>query len=312
MWILDVTTTIGATLLLAVGVILLVRSGPPQKPTSAGHWFGLAILLEVAARYLHLPAVETEVSKLAATLDGHHQWYNVPYVLTITCTTVAIVYCVPAVGWLLGANVRPWPPHIFAAGSFLIMVVSFAASDLWQRPIDYLPDAFEWDAAQIIFWGYVAFAIAAVGLIALVLIAGTLRDFRGSIRLMMLLIASSACTAVAFAAHIVLRVFAVKAAPGLFPDIYTRNGSFIAVLLTTLVTVQLLAAFFVPLIVRLRMRVVYFQMLWRQREEWNLSRELDHRNVFDDLEIPETRWECWRAARTPVVARRMLFEMSTV
>ncbi|MBT0568631.1 hypothetical protein [Williamsia sp. CHRR-6] len=312
MWFLDVVTTIGATLLLAVGVILLARSGPPRKPTSAGHWFGLAILLFVAARFLHLPTIENEMSRIAATLDGHHQWYNIPYMLTITCTTVAIVYCVPAVAWLLGANVRLWPPHIFAGGSFVVMIVSFAASDLWKRPIDYLPAAFEWDTAQIVFWGYVATAIAAVGLIALALIAGTLRDFRGPIRLMMILIASSACTAVAFAAHIVLRVFFVKAAPGMFPHSYITNGSFIAVLLTTLVTVQLLGAFFVPLVVRLRMRIVYFQMLWQQREEWNLSRELDHRNVFDDLEIPETRWECWRAARTPVVARRMLFEMSTV
>lgn len=312
MWILDITTTIGASLLLGVGVILLARSGPVSKPTSAGHWFGLAVLLFVAARFLHLPAIETEVSNLAADLDGHNQWYNIPYLLTITCTTVAIVYCVPAVAWLLGVDVKPWPPHIFAVGSVVVMVSSFAASDLWQRPIDYLPDAFTWDAPQIIFWGYVALAIAAVGLIALGLIAGTLRDFRGPIRLMMILIASSACTAVAFAAHIVLRVFAVNAAPGLFPRGYVENGSFIAVLLTTLVTVQLLGAFFVPLVVRLRMRIIYFQMLWAQREEWDLSRQLDHRNVFDDLEIPETRRDCWVAARTPVAARRMLFEMSTV
>lgn len=312
MWILDVTTTVGASLLLVVGVILVARSGPIRKPTSAGHWFGVAVLLFVAARFLHLPAIETEVSKIVADLDGHKQWYNIPYVLTITCTTVAIVYCVPAVAWLLGADVKLWPPHIFAAGSFVVMICSFAASDLWKQPIDYLPDDFVWDAPQMIFWGYVAFAIAAVGLIALALIAGTLCDFRGPIRLMMVLIASSACTAVVFAAHILLRVFAVKAAPDLFPRSYVANGSFIAVLLTTLVTVQLLGAFFVPLVVRLRMRIAYFQMLWAQREEWDLSRQLDHRNVFDDLEIPETRWDCWVAARTPVVARRMLFEMSTV
>ena len=312
MWTLDVTTTIGASLLSLVGILLLARSGPATRPTSAGHWFGLAILLFVAARFLHLPAVESELSELAARLDGHHQWFNIPYVLTITCTTVAIVYCVPAVAWLIGLDVKPWTPHAFALASSVVMLVSFATSGLWRHEESYLPDAFEWSASQIVFWGYVAAAIASVGIISLALIMGALREFTGPIRVMMMLVASSASTAVLFAVHIVLRVFVVKAAPGLFPRAYIDNGSLIAVLLTTLVTVQLLCAFLVPQLVRLRMRIAYFRMLWAHHDDWDRSRQLEHRNVFDRLKIPTTRWACWRAARTPVVAQRMLFEMSTV
>lgn len=312
MWILDLTTSIGASFLALVGVVLLARSGPVRNPTSAGHWFGIAVLLFVTARFLHLPGIEDQASFVAGELLGHYNWHNIPYVLTITCTTVAIVYCVPAVAWLVGADVKPLVPHLFAGGSSAIMLTAFITSGLWRQPEPYLPDAFEWNASQVIFWGYIALAIAGVGIISLGLILGNLREFTGPIRVMMLLIASSAITAVVFALHIVLRVFIIKAAPGLFPEAYARNGSLIAVALTTLVTVQLLAAFLVPLLVRLWVRIQYFQMLWDRHDEWVRSRQLEHRNVFEHLQIPQTRLECWRAARTPVIARRMLFEMSTV
>ena len=312
MWILDLLTTIGASFLALVGVSLLARSGPITRPTSAGHWFGFAVLFFVAARFLHLPPIEDRVSRFVSDVDGHHQWYNIPYVLTITCTTIAIVYCVPAVAWLSGGNVKAAPPHGFAALTAAVLLTSFATSGLWRQPHDYLPDAFRWSISQVVFWGYVALAIASVGVIALGLIAYTLRELTNPFRPMMLLIASSAVTAVLFALHIVLRVFAVQAIPGLFPAVYVHNSAFIAVLLTTLVTIQLFGAFLVPVWVRYSARVRDAQMLWRSREAWTESRQLEHRNVFSQLEIPETAWQCWRAAREPVVVRRMLFEMSTV
>lgn len=310
MWLLDVVTTAGAFVLLGIGVVLLSRSGPISAPSSGAHWVGMAILLFVSARLLHLPPIENSFDALASgsTLIGN--WYNIPYLLTILSTTLALVYCVPATAWVVGHRFNPAAPHCLAAISAGVLIISFATSDLRTRPIAYLPDAFDWSVSQVLFWAYVAAAIAVVGVAAIALIGRTLSEFVGAIRTMMTLIGLAAVGAILFSLHIICRVFGVHAVPGAFPSAYVRNGSFIAVGLTTLVTVLLVAALLVPQFVKLRDRLRRYQLLIDRNEDWLRARRTNHRNLFDDIAVPVTRAECWRASATPVITHRMMFEIA--
>lgn len=310
MWLLDLVTTAGSFVLLGIGAVLLSRSGPIAAPSSGAHWIGMAIVLFVSARLLHLPPIENSFDAVALGSNFLGKWYNVPYFLTISSTTLALVYCVPATAWVVGYRFNPAAPHCMAAFSLVALTSSFATSDLRSRPIGYLPDAFEWSVSQVVFWAYVAATIAIVGVAAIALIGRTLAEFAGAIRTMMILIGLAALTAIAFSGHIVLRVFVVHAAPGLFPADYVRNSSLIAVGLTTVVTVLLVAALLVPQFVKLRDRLRRYQLLIERSDDWLRSRRVDHRNLFGDIDVPVTRAECWRAAATPVVTHRMMFEIA--
>ncbi|MBY6709133.1 MULTISPECIES: hypothetical protein [unclassified Rhodococcus (in: high G+C Gram-positive bacteria)] len=310
-WLLDAVTTIGAFGLLAIGLYLLARSGSFRAPKSGAHWTAIAILLFVAARSLHLPAVEDYIDNFPISADGEHL-YNLPYILTILSTTLALGFCVPATAWIAGAPFRVWAPHVLAFFTSVVIIGSFAISDLWRKPIQYFPDEFAWTWPQIVLWSYVALTISLVATIALRLIARAATEFDGAIRIMLLIIASASVTAILFAIHIVVRVFLVNAFPDLFSSAYVQNASQIAVALTTLVTVQLVAALLVPQIVKLRGRVSRFRLLYERKNAWRRSRETPHRNAFDEVEVPRTAAECWSAAASPVTAYRMRFELTEV
>lgn len=310
MWLLDTMTTAGAFVLLLIGLVLLSRSGPVSEPTSGAHWIGIAIIFFVAARLLHIPLAENYFDALPLGVDASNRWYNLPYLLTIISTTLALGYCIPATAWVVGHHFNPLAAHGLAGLSTLVLSGAFATSDLWRRPIGYLPDSFDWSVSQSIFWAYVAAAIALVGVVALLLIARTLSEFAGAIRLMMTLIGSASIVALLFSLHILFRVFGYHMAPQLFPGFYVRNSSFIAVSLTTVVTVLLVAALLVPQSVKLRDRLHRYRLLVTRSEDWTRTRQVMHRNVFGDIAVPITRTQCWAASATPVVTHRMMFEIT--
>ncbi|MBJ7287549.1 hypothetical protein [Williamsia sp.] len=289
---------------------LLSRSGPGSSPTSGGHWIGIALVLFVCARFLHLPVIENFFDGLSQEVDGSGRWYNVPYFLTITSTTLALGYCVPATAWVVGYGFNPRVPHWFAAMTGGVLFGAFATSNLRNRPISYLPDAFDSSLSQSIFWAYVALAIAVVGVAAIALIGRASSEFVGAIRAMMVLIGLASVTAILFSIHIVLRVFVVHMAPNVFPSSYVEGSSLIAVSLTTLVTVLLVAALMVPQVIRLVDRVQRYRLLTALSDSWLRSRSAQHRNHFDDIRVPVNLAQCWRASATPVVTHRMMFEIS--
>ena len=296
-------TILISVMLMPLGLYSLLRR---RTRRSAARWIALAILFFVCARILNTPVLrESDVRIPWAGLE----LFNLAYLGTMTCTTVALVYCAITIAWIAGRDVPPGAPHVAATAIAAVLVVSFLSSNLSDRYYSYLPDAFDGSLSQSIYWGTTALVVLGVASVAVVLTVRIIPAVTGPVRLMMALVTASGAIATLFAVHIIVRVFLNHADPDLLPEWYMQHSREIAMYLILVIVPLLYLALLCPIMTRLVSRAERFTLLYRHRADWLESRSRPTRHTFDDLPVPLSAAACWRAAATPAATYRCLLEV---